>query len=86
MQLSNDANDIAEPRGSNTGRLAPGAPLRQDLAGGLIARVGESAPVFVGSQRTFRAPASGRLYLGVNDDHLGDNRGEFRVQVSTPRR
>jgi Ca2+-binding EF-hand superfamily protein len=86
VQLSNDANDIAEPRGSNTGRLAPGAPLRRDLAGGLIARVGESAPVFVGSLRTFRAPASGRLYLGVNDDHLGDNRGEFRVQVSTPRR
>jgi hypothetical protein len=29
---------------------------------------------------------SGQLYLGVNDDHLPDNRGEFTVQVSVQRR
>jgi hypothetical protein len=33
-----------------------------------------------------RAYATGQLYLGVNDDHLADNRGEFRVKVAvTPR-
>jgi hypothetical protein len=29
-----------------------------------------------------RAPQSGRLYLGVNDDHWADNNGEFRVVVT----
>jgi hypothetical protein len=26
-------------------------------------------------------PAGGVLFLGINDDHLADNAGEFRVQV-----
>ena len=26
-------------------------------------------------------PADGRLFLGVNDDFLQDNQGQFRVQV-----
>ena len=26
-------------------------------------------------------PAAGQLFLGVNDDHLGDNTGSFRVTV-----
>ena len=35
---------------------------------------------------TLRANASGQLYLGVNDDYLADNRGEFRVRIETPPR
>ena len=27
------------------------------------------------------APVSGRVYLGVNDDHLPDNNGEFVVNL-----
>jgi len=54
----------------------PNAPI-----GGLVARVGDSGPVFVGQSRTFRAPRGGRLYLGVNDDYLEDNSGSFRVMV-----
>jgi hypothetical protein len=27
-------------------------------------------------------PADGRLQLGVNDDNVGDNRGEFQVEVT----
>ena len=50
-------------------------------AGGLIARIDNYGPIFVGDRRTFTAPVSGRLYLGVNDDHLADNRGEFVVNV-----
>jgi hypothetical protein len=26
-------------------------------------------------------PASGRLYLGVNDDHVPDNSGNFVVKI-----
>jgi hypothetical protein len=29
-----------------------------------------------------RAPFSGRLYLGVNDDYLNDNSGDFQVTVA----
>ena len=36
----------------------------------------------VGDQRTFRSPDSGELYLGVNDDELQDNRGEYHVSVT----
>jgi hypothetical protein len=28
-------------------------------------------------------PADGVLFLGVNDDGLSDNDGEFRVQIQT---
>jgi hypothetical protein len=31
-------------------------------------------------------PASGPLYLGVNDDALADNSGQFNVVVTRPRR
>jgi len=27
-------------------------------------------------------PAAGQLYLGINDDEVGDNRGEFIVSLS----
>ena len=37
--------------------------------------------VFVGGRRQITAPLSGRVYLGVNDDYLGDNAGEFVVSV-----
>jgi Ca2+-binding EF-hand superfamily protein len=81
-RLSADPNDIAGPGGARSGRRAPDAPLRQQTAGALIARIGESTLVFVGDRRSIRAPASGRLYLGLNDDHFGDNTGEFRVTVT----
>jgi hypothetical protein len=28
----------------------------------------------------------GQLYLGVNDDSLADNKGQFRVRILTERR
>lgn len=82
VQLSADRNDTATPAGSRTGRKAPEAPVREGPAGGLIARVGNGAPTFLGARGTMRAPISGRLYLSVNDDYLGDNSGDFRVNVS----
>ena len=80
IQMSGDRNDTAEPAGSR--RNAPGALVRNAPAGMLIARIGNGAPFAVGARRTARAPASGRLYLGVNDDYLDDNRGQFNVMVS----
>jgi hypothetical protein len=86
VRLSEGGDDTASPSGSQSGRRAQNAPVPAAPAGGLIARIGNSAPVYVGDRRVVRAPASGRLYLGVNDDHLPDNSGEFRVTVNVGNR
>jgi hypothetical protein len=89
VQLSEDAGDVAESAGSPRGRRAAGAPLPNDLAGALIGKIGNSAPFGIGNLSTVTAPARGELFLGINDDHVNDNRGEFVVTVrnlSTTRR
>jgi hypothetical protein len=85
VQLSNDANDMAGPAGAFSNRRAAQAPLSQDPAGALIARIGNSQPIFLGGHSSLVVRSSGRLFLGVNDDHLADNVGEYRVRVSVDR-
>jgi hypothetical protein len=36
----------------------------------------------LGANGEMRVTRAGRLYLGVNDDELSDNRGEYRVVVT----
>jgi Ca2+-binding EF-hand superfamily protein len=87
ITMSDNAEDTASPAGSRSGRRAPDAPILNQLAGALLGRIGDYGPIFIGDRRTLTAPASGRLYFGVNDDHLPDNKGEFSVSVTvTPRR
>jgi hypothetical protein len=81
ITMSDNTADTAGPAGSTTGRRAPDAPILNQLAGGLVARIGNHGPIWVGDRRTLTAPVSGRLYFGVNDDHLADNRGEFTVTL-----
>ena len=81
--MSDNAQDTATPAGSTSGRRAPDAPILNQAAGALIARIGDYGPIFVGNRQSFNAPVSGRFYLGVNDDHLPDNAGEFVVSVTT---
>ena len=52
----------------------------------LIARIGNAAPFPIGDVSTVTMPAAGQLFLGVNDDEVSDNRGEFLVNVSRGRR
>lgn len=47
----------------------------------LIGRIGEGPAFYVGRRLSFTAPASGPLYLGINDFHLDDNSGEFVVRI-----
>jgi hypothetical protein len=86
VQLSADAADTSSPGGAGSGRRASSAPLPDRPAGGLIGRIGNGRPFFVGADPTLRANATGQLYLGVNDDHVADNRGEFRVKVAVTSR
>ena len=81
IRMSDNAADTATPAGSRTGRTAPDAPILNQLAGGLIAKIGDYPAMFVGGRNSITVPVSGRLYLGVNDDHLADNAGTFTVVV-----
>lgn len=74
---SDDANgEVNSPYNS-------GRPIPNRAGGALIGRIGNGAPFFIGAGvQSFRAGTAGRLYLGINDDYLGDNTGSFRVMVS----
>ena len=86
VRLSLNGQDDAGPAGAGSGRRAENAPMRERPAGALIARVGEANPMFVGARGTLNPSSTGRLVLGVNDDHLLDNGGQFRVTISVQRR
>ena len=82
IQLSDNANDIANGNGARDGRKAPNAPIPAAAAGALIARVGNGAPFPIGqTSEPVTMPANGILYLGINDDGFADNRGNFQVIV-----
>ena len=88
VQLSEDAEDMALSAGSLRQRHAAGSPLPGNFAGALIAKVGNSAPFPIGNNtEPITMPADGQLYLGINDDEVSDNRGEFIVTLQhNPRR
>lgn len=72
------------PEGENNSAHNPGRPIPNRAAAALIAKIGERGdPFFVGAEEgPFRVRSSGRLFLGINDDYLADNSGNFRVVVS----
>ena len=47
----------------------------------LIARVGGQSAIEVGSSATFRAANAGKLELGLNDNYVNDNQGEWKATV-----
>ena len=50
---------------------------------GLIGRIGEAgAPFLVGSQLLFEADTEGRLFLGINDEDVVNNAGEFTATIT----
>ena len=59
----------------------PGSP-----GGLLIGRIGETGqPFFIGQETYGIAEGSGKLYLRINDDRLGDNGGELALEVQVER-
>jgi PA-IL-like protein len=61
-----------------------GRPMPDRNAAALIGKIGENGdPFFIGdAKEAIRVRASGRLFLGVNDDYLGDNAGSLRVVIA----
>lgn len=63
-----------------------GLPVSIMPMGGLIGRVGSGQPFAIGTApESIRMPASGRLWLGINDLDFDDNSGWFRVVVTRGR-
>lgn len=82
VQLSTDASDMANANGSRSGRKSASAPVPEAAAGALVAKVGNSAAFPIGENQTVTMPANGQLFLGINDDHTGDNSGGYRVTIT----
>src|SRR5262249_28910138 len=58
-------------------------PVPSVPVGALIGRVGNSPPFGIGTQsQPLPMPASGRLFLGINDNELTDNAGSYAVVVT----
>jgi len=81
VALSQNPGDFGTPAGANDGRMAGNSPLRGVTGGLLIGRVGNGQPFAIGAESDITIPANGRLYLGVNDDDVRDNSGNFIVEM-----
>jgi len=72
----------APPDGNDAARR-PDYPVTAMPVGGLIGKVGNSAPFPIGSNsQPIVMPADGRVMLGVNDNDWSDNSGFFSVVVT----
>jgi hypothetical protein len=61
----------------------PRFPVAAMPVGGLIGKVGTSAPFPIGANtQPITMPADGRLMLGINDTEFADNSGSFSVVVT----
>lgn len=58
----------------------PDAPCPDCAAYSLIGKIGGEI-FWIGARRTLQMPASGRLYLEVNDSYIPDNHGGFVVVI-----
>jgi hypothetical protein len=83
VQLSDDVNDVANAFGSKSGRTIANGLIKNGPAGALVGKMGANGAAFpIGGATYIVAPADGVLFLGVNDDGFGDNRGNYQVVVS----
>ncbi len=84
VQLSDNQGDGGTAAGANSGRKAGNSPLPDVAGGSLIGRVNNGQPFVIGTESNVTMPSDGRLSLGINDDYVMDNRGNFAVQISQP--
>jgi hypothetical protein len=70
--------------GERNSPVNQGRPMPYRNAAALIGRIGpDGDPFFIGDERQpIRMRASGRLFLGLNDDYLQDNSGALRVTIA----
>jgi hypothetical protein len=80
-----NGEDIGRPAGAMSARTAPNATIPTIPVGALIGRVGNGQAFPIGdTTNAIDMPDNGRLFLGVNDDHVQDNSGNYVVKVWEP--
>jgi hypothetical protein len=81
VMWSPEAADRAIPGGALSGRKSGNPPVPAAPGGALVGRIGNGQPFIIGNRVAVRVPASGELFLGINDDVVEDNTGDFMVTV-----
>ena len=82
IRMSTNGDDVGHPAGAASGRTADRAPIPSVPVGALIARVGNGNPFPIGNNSNgIEMPENGRLFFGVNDDHVQDNSGNYVVRI-----
>ncbi len=80
-----NANDAAIPTGNHRNLFDRQAPMPDVLQGALIGRIvqgrGAGTHFGIGDRLTGPMPASGQLFLAVNDGQRNDNSGEYTVVI-----
>ncbi|MCJ7487380.1 MAG: hypothetical protein MUQ25_14625, partial [Candidatus Aminicenantes bacterium] len=71
-----------ENLGALIGRVAQLVSIRMDEDSGMEIRDEIFVLFFIGPERAVSVPVKGRLFLGLNENVLNDNAGEFTVFVS----
>jgi hypothetical protein len=69
------------PGGERNSPPNPNRPMGNRNAAALIGKIGDDLFYIGDDSGPMRMRSSGRLYLGINDDVLSDNSGNFRVVV-----
>jgi len=82
IRLSFNLQDISTTAGAKSHVAAETAPVPSSPAGTLIGRVNSGKPFSIGDTiDALQMPATGTLFLGINDDHVPDNSGNYVVKV-----
>jgi hypothetical protein len=83
VTIGRSADQTASPDGNPSYR-SPAYPDATAPGGALLGKVGANGKPFgIGTQsQPLGMPASGRLFLGVNDNEIADNSGAFSVVVA----
>lgn len=78
------AEGLSSGIGGSPAATAPNLkyPVADAPAGALIGRIGNGRPFLIGGNTQPQMSGSGRLMLGVNDDHVPDNSGSFYVVIT----
>jgi PA-IL-like protein len=80
IQFGRTAGMTATPDGN--GSMRGNYPDPSVPVGALIGKIGNGAPFGIGMQtQALGMPATGRLFLGVNDNDYSDNSGAFTVSI-----
>lgn len=75
---------LVPPSGRSPNCTGSGFPIREIPCWSLIGRIGDGPIFYVGNERTLRASNAGELFLGVNDNVLWDNGGNWVANIIAP--